>query len=441
VIEAMAGLADPPRLRSRPAALHSEYEMASSNPQPTWFAPTPRCIASLLDRAAGAASTASMLALILGGGHGRRLGGLTRHCAKPAVAFAGGLRLIDFSLFNCLESGIADVAVLTQHLAETLIPYVENDWGRFASRHGMTVGTLPHTRGEIGRYNGTADAVYRNLDFICDKAPSHVLILGGDHVYRMDYGDILAAHVARGAQVTVGCIESPVADARAFGVMQIDRSRRVLSFEEKPDAPRTIPGRPSVALASMGIYVFDTDFLIDVLCRDAVDSASGHDFGSDIIPAAVRRARVYAHEFQDAADPGQPGYWRDVGTVDAYWRCNLDLLDRPVETGSQASAIRVPGRPATAPCVAPGASVLHSVVSVGVCIGDRCDIEDSVLLPGAVVGPGCRIRNAVIADGCHIPGDTLIGLLPASDRLRYEVSPGGIVLVTAQMLERDAVAA
>jgi glucose-1-phosphate adenylyltransferase len=271
------------------------------------------------------------LALIMAGGRGTRLEGLTAAHSKPAVPFGGKFRIIDFALSNCINSGIRRIGVLTQYKAHSLLRHLQMGWNFLRGDLGEFVELVPAQQRikENSWYAGTADAVYQNLDIIRAHAPSHVLILAGDHIYKMDYARMLAQHIASGAQLTIGCIDVPVAEARAFGVMDVDEEGRIRAFAEKPNAPRTLPGRPDTALASMGIYVFDTLFLLEELSRDAAREDSDHDFGKNIIPDAIGANRVFAFPFTDECRH-EPAYWRDVGTVDAYWRANLELtVQRP----------------------------------------------------------------------------------------------------------------
>jgi glucose-1-phosphate adenylyltransferase len=271
--------------------------------------------------------TRETLALVLAGGRGSRLGPLTDWRAKPAVPFGGKFRIIDFPLSNCINSGIRRIAVLTQYKSHSLIRHIQKGWG-FLREFNEFLELLPAQQriSETAWYAGTADAVYQNIDIIRHHAPGYVLIVAGDHIYKMDYGPMLAAHVENEVDVTVGCIGVPKSQARSFGVMQVDEKRRIVKFEEKPHNPQALPGKPDTVLASMGIYIFNTKFLIEELVRDAARSDSNHDFGKDIIPGAIGRLPVLAYSFQDVHGTGQ-GYWRDVGTVDAYWQANIELIE------------------------------------------------------------------------------------------------------------------
>lgn len=403
--------------------------------------------------------TRDTLALILAGGRGTRLGGLTAERAKPAVPFGGNMRIIDFPLSNCVNSGIRRVGVLTQYKAHSLIRHLSQGWGFLRGELGEFIELLPAQQRTDGSwYEGTADAVYQNMDIIVAHDPQFVLVLGGDHVYKMDYGALLANHVENEADITVGCIEVPLAEASAFGIMEIDDSGRVLAFREKPSDAAPMPQNSEMALASMGIYVFNTDYLIHTLTRDVSDKGSNHDFGKDILPRAVDGGAVFALPFRDART-GDRAYWRDVGTVDSYWSANLeligitpelDLFDRhwPIWThqaqvppakfvfddeGRRGMAVdsMVAGG-----CVVSGAQIRHSVLSNNVRVGEGALVENAVILPEVVIGPGCRIRKAIIETGCVLGTNTVIGEDPEADRLRYEVSPGGVVLVTPEMLDQ-----
>ncbi|MET0379894.1 MAG: glucose-1-phosphate adenylyltransferase, partial [Spongiibacteraceae bacterium] len=273
--------------------------------------------------------TRDSLALVMAGGRGSRLRQLTLHRAKPAVPFGGKFRIIDFTLSNCINSGIRRVGVLTQYKSHSLIQHLQRGWGFMRGQFGEFIELLPAEQSSDSSlwYSGTADSVYQNLDFIRAHQPAHVLILAGDHIYKMDYGAMLAHHAQCGAQVTVACIEVPLDEAGEFGVVEIDSDTRILDFVEKSPTPKSIPGKPDRAMASMGIYVFDAHYLLEYLSRDAGLANSSHDFGKDVIPSAIREGKVFAYPFRDLYQSEQQGYWRDVGTVDAFWRANLELTD------------------------------------------------------------------------------------------------------------------
>lgn len=404
--------------------------------------------------------TRDTLALILAGGRGSRLGGLTTERAKPAVPFGGNMRIIDFALSNCVNSGVRRIGVLTQYKAHSLIRHLSLGWGFMRGELGEFVELLPaQQRTNGGWYSGTADAVFQNIDIIHAHDPRFVLILGGDHIYKMDYGALLATHVENQADVTVACMEVPLAEASAFGIMEVEGDGRVCGFEEKPALPRSMPGQADHALASMGIYVFTVDYLLECLRRDNLDPASEHDFGKDILPRAVQQDRVYAAPFRDPKT-GARAYWRDVGTLDSYWTANmeligvvpeLDLFDTqwPIRTHQvQAPPAKFvfddEGRRGMAVdsmvangCIVSGALVRHSVLFSKVRVEESSSVTDSVLLPRVVIGPNCRIHKAVIETGCRLAAGTVIGVDPEQDRRRFEVSPGGVTLVTPEMLHQN----
>jgi glucose-1-phosphate adenylyltransferase len=402
--------------------------------------------------------TRESLAIVMAGGRGSRLMQLTSTRAKPAVPFGGKFRVIDFTLSNCVNSGLRRVGVLTQYKSQSLIRHLQQGWGFMRGQFGEFVELLPaEQRTEVGSwYAGTADAVYQNLDFIRTHQPAYVVVLAGDHIYKMDYGPMIAHHVERNARITVGCIEVPIADARSFGVMETADDTRILRFDEKPAQPRAVPGRPDVALASMGIYVFDARFLLEWLVKDAHSSVSTHDFGKDIVPTAIADGSVYAYPFRDLVDPSRQGYWRDVGTVDAYWEANLELtqvlpelnlydqrwpiwthqlqvppakfvFDHPGQRGFAVDSMISGG------CIVSGAEVRSSVLFVDVRVEAGSVVDQCLLLPGVRVGRNCRLTRCVIDEGCVIPDGTVIGEDRLADR-PYHVSAKGVRLVTAEML-------
>jgi len=403
--------------------------------------------------------TRESLALVLAGGRGSRLHELTAWRAKPAVPFGGKFRIIDFALSNCVNSGVRRIGVLTQYKAHSLIRHLVRGWSNLHSELGEFLEILPASqRVDAGWYRGTADAVYQNLDIIRTHKPKYVVLLGGDHVYKMDYGLMLAEHVSQEADVTVACIEVPVSEAAgAFGVAKIDTDGRIRGFEEKPDKPAPIPGQTDRCLASMGIYVFNTRFLYERLISDADDPQSSHDFGGDIIPYCVPRYRVHAHRFRSASGDG--AYWRDVGTLDSYWKANMELVDVvpelnlydrhwPILTdqaqlppakfvfddddGRRGQAIDAM---VSGGCVISGASVRRSLLFSNVRLEARTRLTDTVVLPDVTVAEGCDIHRAVLDRGCDIAKATVIGRDPEADRARgFRVTPGGVVLVTPDML-------
>ncbi|RMD69336.1 MAG: glucose-1-phosphate adenylyltransferase [Gammaproteobacteria bacterium] len=404
--------------------------------------------------------TRDTLALILAGGRGSRLKQLTLWRAKPAVPFGGKFRIIDFPLSNCINSGIRRIGVLTQYKAHSLIRHIQQGWGFLRGEFGEFVELLPAQQriATSSWYAGTADAVYQNLDIIRGHNPKYVLILAGDHVYKMDYGPMLAYHVEREADVTVGCVEVPLEEARAFGVMEVDRDRRVRRFLEKPEHPEPMPGSRDKALASMGIYIFNSPFLYEQLIKDADDTYSSHDFGKDIIPSVIKRYRVLAYPFRDAGS-GEDNYWRDVGTVDAFWKANLELtevvpplnlydetwpiwtyqeqlppakfvFDDP-EEGRQGIAV---DSLVSGGCIISGAKLRRSLLFSHVKVESYSYLEQAVVLPDVEIGERCRLRKVVIDKGTRIPDGTVIGEDLEKDQERFYVTPAGVVLVIPEML-------
>jgi glucose-1-phosphate adenylyltransferase len=406
--------------------------------------------------------TKSTVALILAGGRGSRLKHLTDWRAKPAVPFGGKLRIIDFPLSNCVNSGIRRIGVLTQYKAHSLIRHIQRGWGFLSGEFNEFVDLLPaQQRIQENWYKGTADAVYQNLDILRHYQPELVLILAGDHVYKMDYGEMLAYHAASGADMTVGCVEVPVEEGSAFGIMQVDEEDRVIGFQEKPANPQPIPGQTKLALASMGIYVFNASFLYEQIIRDANTPGSKHDFGSDIIPYILERYRVFAHRFADSCvgtKPGGTAYWRDVGTVDAYWEANLELtkVDPDLNLYDQQWPIwtyqeQLPpakfvfdeenGRRGTAidsvvsgGCIVSGGSVKRSLLFNNVFVHSYANVEDSVILPDVDIGRHAVLKKVIIDKGCRIPEGMQIGVNPEEDARRFYVSEKGVTLVTPDML-------
>lgn len=399
--------------------------------------------------------TQNTLALILAGGRGSRLKHLTLWRAKPAVPFGGKFRIVDFPLSNCVNSGIRRIAVLTQYKAHSLIRHIQHGWGFLRAELGEFVEVVPaQQRIKASWYTGTADAVFQNLDIIRNHEPEYVLILAGDHIYKMDYGPMLAYHVARGAELTIGTIEVPVEVATAFGVMEVDEENRVIGFQEKPEHPKCIPGKEGVALASMGIYVFNTSFLYEQLIKDADTTQSSHDFGKDIIPSVIDKYRLVAYPFRDA--DGKQAYWRDVGTVDAFWEANMELIGITPELNMYDQEWPIWTYQAQLPpakfifddddrrgmavdsmvsggCIISGATVRHSLLFSNVRVDSHSKLQDCVVLPDVQVGSNCRLRRVVIDKGCRIPAGTSIGYDPEEDAKRYYVSPGGVALVIPEM--------
>ena len=401
--------------------------------------------------------TRNTLALILAGGRGSRLKHLTKWRSKPAVPFGGKFRIVDFPLSNCINSGIRRVGVLTQYKAHSLLLHIQRGWGFLRGEFGEFVELLPaQQRIESSWYEGTADAVYQNLDILRSHNPDYVLILAGDHVYKMDYGTMIAEHVESGADMTVGCITVDIETAKGFGVMSVDESNRVIDFAEKPDQPKSIPGREGVALASMGIYVFNRKFLFEQLIKDADTPESSHDFGKDIIPRVISKYRVQAYPFTDTTS-GKQAYWRDVGTIDAFWASNIELIgvtpplnlyDRswPIWTyqeqlppakfvfdDDERRGMAVDSM-VSGGCVISGAKVKDSLLFSNVRVNSYSEVDSTVVLPDVNIGRNCRITRAVIDRGCDIPEGTVIGEDPEADAERFYVSEQGIVLVTPEML-------
>ena len=411
-----------------------------------------------------APATKNALALILAGGRGSRLEQLTDWRAKPAVPFGGKFRIIDFALSNCVNSGIRRIGVCTQYKAQSLIRHVQRGWSFLDGRFDEFVELLPaQQRIQPSWYKGTADAVYQNLDILRRHAPHHVLILAGDHVYKMNYAAMLDEHIARGAQMSVACIEVPLALARSLGVMSVDEHLRVVDFHEKPDQPVASPKRPDHALASMGIYVFDAPFLYSELMRDAADDDSAHDFGRDIIPSLVRRGgKVFAHDFANSCvnmSAGRP-YWRDVGTVDAYWEANIALTDvlpelnlydagwpiwtyqeqlPPAKFVYNADSRRgiATDSLVSGGCIISGSAVNRSLLFSDVHVHSYCTIDESVILPSVDVARNVVLKRAVIDKHCRLPAGINIGVDRELDRQRFYVSQNGVTLVTPDMLGQE----
>jgi glucose-1-phosphate adenylyltransferase len=405
--------------------------------------------------------TADTLAFILAGGRGARLKQMTLWRAKPAVPFGGKFRIIDFPLSNCINSGIRRIGVLTQYKAHSLIQHIQRGWGFLRGEFGEFIELLPaQQRIETSWYAGTADAVYQNLDIMHGHEPSFVLILAGDHIYKMDYGPMIAYHVEHNADMTVGCIEVPrKRAARSFGVMTVDESWRILRFAEKPEEPEPLPGAEDLALASMGIYVFNTSFLYEQLIKDADTPGSKHDFGGDVIPAAIGKYRVMAYPFRDV-DSGRPSYWRDVGTVDAFWEANLELIgftpelnlydmEWPIWTyqeqlppakfifdDNDRRGMAVDSM-VSGGCIISGALVRQSLLFSNVRVEQRTRVQDSVVLPDVQIGRDCRINRAVMDRGCVVPAGSVIGEDPERDAERFYITPEGVVLVTPEMLGQE----
>jgi glucose-1-phosphate adenylyltransferase len=399
--------------------------------------------------------------MILAGGRGSRLKQLTLWRAKPAVPFGGKFRIIDFPLSNCVNSGIRRIGVATQYKAHSLLQHLQQAWSFLRGEFGEFVELMPaQQRIESSWYLGTADALYQNLDIIRLHEPEYVLILAGDHIYKMDYGPMIASHVERGADMTVGCIEVPLDRATEFGVMSVDDQGRVLEFNEKPINPEPVPGKPDVALASMGIYVFNANFLYEQLIRDADTPESEHDFGNDVIPHIIKDYRVQCYPFRNPGSGDKQAYWRDVGTVDAFWEANLELIGVTPELNLYDEEWPIWTYQAQTPpakfvhdnkerrgmavdsmisggCIISGSLVRHSLLFSDVTVHSYSEVEDAVILPNAKIGQNCRLKKVVIDKSCIIPDGTVIGYDPEEDAEKYYVTPKGVVLVTPEMLGQE----
>jgi len=401
--------------------------------------------------------TRDTLAIILAGGQGSRLKELTAWRAKPSVPFGGKFRIIDFPLSNCVNSGIRRIEVVTQYKSHSLIRHIQQGWGHFRGDFGEFVELLPaQQRIKDNWYLGTADAIYQNLDIIRDHDPEYILVLAGDHIYKMDYGVMLAKHVENQADLTVGCFEVPLEEAKAFGVMAVDEQNRVIEFSEKPEHPQHVPGNTEAALASMGIYIFNRDFLFEQLMRDADEPGSSRDFGKDIIPHVVDKYRAYAYSFNNKEEQSQT-YWRDVGTIDAFWKANQELIGVSPELNLYDEIWPIWTHQEQLPpakfvfddddrrgmavdsmvsggCIISGSKISHSLLFSNVRVNSYSLIEDSVLLPEVHIGQRCHIKNAVIDRGTQIPDGTTIGVDLEQDKQHFRVTDQGIVLVTADMI-------
>jgi glucose-1-phosphate adenylyltransferase len=420
-----------------------------------------RPVARTIDARAVSQAVKSTVAMVLAGGRGTRLKQLTDWRAKPSVSFGGKFRIVDFTLSNCINSGIRRIDVCTQYKAHSLIRHIQRGWNFLDTRFDEFVEVLPaQQRINDDWYQGTADAVYQNLDILHRQDPKLVLVLAGDHIYKMDYRTLIEDHLTSGASVTVACNPMPVEQASAFGVMRVDSHGQVTAFQEKPAVPFTMPGRPDRVLASMGIYLFDAEFLYQQLLIDASDADSCHDFGRNILPRLVRDGViVHAHDFSKSCVnmiDGEP-YWRDVGTVDAYYEANLDLTKVVPELNLYDTAWPIYTTPEQIPpakfvfdedarrgyaidsivsggCIVSGSVVKRSLLSNNVKLLDHCHIEDSVILPGAEIGPQAVVKNAVVDKRCRIPEGMMIGVNLDEDRRRFHVTEKGRVLVVPEML-------
>ncbi|MBS7789699.1 glucose-1-phosphate adenylyltransferase [Roseococcus sp. SDR] len=423
------------------------------------------------DRAQNAAPSSAPLArtamaFVLAGGRGSRLMELTDRRAKPAVFFGGKSRIVDFALSNAINSGIRRVAVATQYKAHSLIRHLQRGWNFLRHERNESFDILPASQrvSENNWYMGTADAVYQNIDIIEDLAPRHIVLLAGDHIYKMDYERMLQQHVDQGADVTVSCMAVPREEAKGFGVMAVNAEAWITDFVEKPADPPGIPDRPELSLASMGIYVFETRFLIEQLKRDAADPESSHDFGKDIIPYIVRHGRAAAHRFERSCVRSSQEftpYWRDVGTVDAYWEANIDLTDvvPPLDLFDQEWPIWTYGEvvpPAkfvhdqegrrgeaisslvSGGCIISGASARRSLLFTGVHLHSYARVEGAVLLPRVDVGQGARLSKVVVDRNVRIPPGLVVGEDPVEDARRFRRTEKGVCLITQAMLDKLA---
>lgn len=406
--------------------------------------------------------TKNTYAMILAGGRGSRLYQLTDRRAKPAVPFGGKFRIIDYVLSNCVNSGIRHIGVATQYKSHSLIQHIQRGWSFLNGHFGEFIDLLPAQQriDEHQWYLGTADAVFQNLDILRTSNPDYILVLGGDHVYKMDYGKLLAFHVENNADMTVACLEVPVAEATAFGVMGINEQSRVVEFAEKPTHPATIPGKPKLSLASMGIYVFSANFLFEQLILDADDKNSSHDFGKDIIPNLITKYRVFAQSFEQSCvgtEVGQLPYWRDVGTIDSYWESNMELtkvkpelnmydqewpiwthqeqlppakfvFDDESRRGMAVDSLVSGG------CIISGSTVYRSLLFSNVRINSYCTIADSVILPNVEIGRNVVLKKVIVDKNCIIPDGLVVGINLEEDRKRFHVSTNGVSLITPEML-------
>ena len=405
----------------------------------------------------------SAVALVLAGGRGSRLMNLTDRRAKPAVYFGGKFRIIDFALSNCLNSGIRRIGVITQYKSHSLLRHLQRGWAFLKTEMNEFVDLLPaqQRNDDESWYRGTADAVYQNHDILESYGAKYIVVLAGDHIYKMNYALMLADHVAKGRQCTVGCLAVPRAEATAFGVMAVDENSLITDFLEKPADPPLMPGSTDMSLASMGIYIFNAEYLYKELERDMADPDSDHDFGKDIIPRAVRNGDAAAHPFSISAvtsDENEEPYWRDVGTIDAYWDANIDLTatdpklnlydkkwpiwtyqaqlppakfvhNQPDRCGMAIESVVSGG------CIVSG-KVFRTVLFSSVRVHSYAEVNWSVLLPEVQIGRSARLTRAVIDRGCHIPDGMVIGEDAALDAKRFHRSENGITLVTMEMLKK-----
>lgn len=403
------------------------------------------------------------LVMLLAGGQGSRLHELTETRAKPGLEFGGGYRIIDFPLSNCVNSGFKKIGVVTQYKAQSLIRHLVSGWAKFNQNFGEFLELMPASQQTSNDwYRGTADSLFQNIEFIKSVMPKYVLVLSGDHIYKMDYRDMLEKHVNSGADMTVSCIEVPIKDAAGqFGVVNVDANDRIQSFEEKPIHPQGLADSPSYALASMGNYIFNTDFMIEHLQKDALDHQSAHDFGKDIIPKLLHNEKIQAFRFRDINQYNMP-YWRDVGTLDAYWKANMALLDSQPPITLYDSKWPIWSAPSCLPPVkfvsdksAKKGDISDSLLSTGSCLHpctikhslmfESCNVAsdaviiDSILFPNTNIGKEVVIKRAVIDRNCNVPDNMQIGVDVRDDLRRgFRISKDGVVLVTQKMLNKLA---
>lgn len=405
------------------------------------------------------------VALILAGGRGSRLHGLTDNRAKPAVYFGGRFRIIDFALSNCINSGINRIGVVTQYKPHSLLRHIQHSWSFLNPERNEFIDLLPASQqlNEDYWYRGTADAVYQNMGIMRDHySCKYVLVLAGDHIYKMNYTNMLIDHINQGGQCTVACLEVDKEEARGFGVMHVNDKYQITNFIEKPDDPPTIPSKPDTSLASMGIYIFNADYLYKLLEQQLEIPGSSYDFGNDLIPYAVQQGTAYAHIFERSCvrKESQNGvYWRDVGTIDSYWEANMDLLSPtshldlsdahwPIRSGFTTTQpthfIQHPDAPKNqlqnsliaGGCTIEDAKINDSILFHNVRIKPKSIVDSSIIFPQTTIGHRCRLRNCIIDKGCHIPDGMVIGENSALDAQYFYRSPKGIVLVTPDMLEK-----
>lgn len=388
--------------------------------------------------------------IVMAGGRGERLFPLTRDKAKPAIVFGGVYRIIDFTLSNCLNSGIRRIYVLSQYGSLSLDMHLRRTWDILRPELGEFIYSVPPQQITVDRwYRGTADSIYQNLKILDEERPENVLILSGDHVYKMDYLAMLDFHLSKGADLTVAAVPAPRREASAFGILHVDADQRVINFLEKPADPPAMPGNPEMSLVSMGVYVFAAETLVRELIADAKRKDSQHDFGRDIIPRMVGRRKVFAFNFVDR-HTGQPGYWRDIGQLDAYFAAHMDLLGEeavfdlfggewpirgqvtlapPTKYVTTKTPVEIADSLIAAGCEINAARVHRSVLSPGVRLGREVEVSEAVIWPGVRVGLGAKIRRAVIEDGVHIPPRFTIGYDRRADASRFPVTAGGVVIV------------